>query len=550
MPSTTNPAPRVSVLVVSYNRADDLRVTLGAIFASRWPELEVVVVDNASTDGAADVAASFERVKLIRSKENLGFAAGNELALEHANGAYIALVNNDAAIAPDWIAELVRFLEAHPRSAAAGGREYFWNDDNPLFARTNHFWGPRDVRRNGEVPALTDRDDPVREVAALPGMAVMIRRAAIDDVGRPFLDPAYFMYYEETDFFARAVRKGWHLHYLAAAECWHRTAGQSALSRQVEMQLERNRILFAWRHCTHERVLKLEERLRTRALAAIWQGPVRRLFGSATKADQSAARRDAWKWVSSSRALLAEHRARYATLGPPFDALARTIQSRAGYYGKPRPEVAALVPESARDVLDVGCAGGGLGRTVKALRPDARVRGVEPVADAAAIARTVLDDVAVGTAESPLPAAWPRPDCVIFSDVLEHTTDPWAVLRRWRADLAPGGTLVISLPNVAHESVLRQLRRGRFDYDDEGVLDRTHLRFFTRATAIELVESCGFEVQSFARVQTEARGGLVGAWRRALARRRIRLEKRTDVWRAPGLCAADRLTLQFLITAR
>jgi len=242
--------PRVSVLVVSYNRADDLKLALQAVFATSWPNLEVIVVDNASTDSAADVAASFERVTLIRSKTNLGFAAGNELALKQASGEFVALVNNDAVIAPDWIERLVTFLTQHERAAAAGGREYFWNDANPLFARTNHFWGPRDVERNGEIPAATDSDDDVREVATLPGMAVMIRRAAIDDVGAPFLDPIYFMYYEETDFFARAVRKCWRLHYVAAAACWHRTAGKRALSRNVEYHLERNRIVFAWRHST------------------------------------------------------------------------------------------------------------------------------------------------------------------------------------------------------------------------------------------------------------------------------------------------------------
>jgi GT2 family glycosyltransferase/ubiquinone/menaquinone biosynthesis C-methylase UbiE len=542
--------PRVSVLVVSYNRADDLKLALEAIFATRWPDLEVIVVDNASTDSAATVAQSIAGVKLIRSPDNLGFAAGNNLALAQATGEFVALVNNDAVIAPDWIETLVQFLENHERTAAAGGREYFWNDDNPLGARTNHFLGPRDFKRNGEVPAATDVDDDVREVATLPGMAVMIRRAAIDDVGAPFLDPTFFMYYEETDLFARAVRKGWRLHYVAAAACWHRTAGKRVLPRAVEYHLERNRILFAWRHSTHERALKLEDRLRRRALAATWEGPLRRLTGDRSRADRSAARRDAWKWVNSNRALLAEHRARYAQLGPPFDALARTIQSRADYYGKPRPEVAALVPESSRNVLDVGCAGGGLGRTVKALRPAARVRGIEPVSEAAAVARTVLDDVAIGTADSALPAHWPKPDCVIFSDVLEHTVDPWKVLRRWRADLAPGGTLVVSLPNVTHESVLGPLLRGRFEYEDEGVLDRTHLRFFTRTTAIELLESCGFEITSFARVEARTRGGLMGALRRSIARRQIARERSSNSWRTPGLVAADRQTLQFLFTAR
>jgi GT2 family glycosyltransferase len=541
--------PRVSVLVVSYNRADDLRLALQAILDTRFTDLEVIVVDNASSDGSADAAASFAGVKVVRSPENLGFAGGNDLALQHATGEYVALVNHDAVIAPDWIEKLVAFLEERPRAAAAGGREYFWNEENPLGIRTNRFWGARDFKRNGEAPAQSNADDELREVATLPGMAVMIRRAAIDDVGPPFLDPAFFLYYEETDFFARAVRKGWTLWYVAAAACWHRTAGRRALGYAVQLHLERNRILFAWRNASQPFVDRLEHRLRRRAIAALWQAPMSLVLGRRDKLEQNTARRHAWRWVRQNRALLDEHRKRLAGIGPPFDVLARTIQSRADYYGKPRPEVAALVPESAREVVDVGCAGGGLGRTVRTLRPLARVRGIEPVPEAAAIARGVLHDVAVASADAPMPAGWPRPDCVIFSDVLEHTQDPWRVLRAWRSALAPGGTLIVSLPNVAHESVLGPLLRGRFDYADEGVLDRTHLRFFTRATAIEMIESCGFQVTSLGRVLTPASGPL-GWLARARVRAQTRSERAREDWTRPGLCFADQHTLQYLITAR
>jgi GT2 family glycosyltransferase/ubiquinone/menaquinone biosynthesis C-methylase UbiE len=542
--------PRVSVLVVSYNRAGDLRLVLDAVLATRWPDLEVIVGDNASTDGSADVAASFADVRVVRSRENLGFAGGNDKALEHATGEYVALVNHDAVVAPDWIETLVKFLEERPRVAAAGGREHYWNDDNPLGVRTNKFWSTRELKRNGEVPARADEDEAVREVATLPGMAVMIRRAAIEDVGLPFLDPAYFLYYEETDFFARAVRKGWRLYYVASAVCWHRTTGKRALGYAVQLHLERNRVLFAWRNGSQAFVDKIEKRLRRRAIAAVWQAPLRRLLGQRDKAEQNTARRHAWRWVKRNRGLLAEERKKLSGMGPAYDVLARAIQSRSDYYGKPRPEVARLVPESARDVVDVGCAGGGLGRTIREMRPNAKVRGIEPVEEAAMVAKTVLDDVAVGSAESMMPEGWPRPDCVVFSDVLEHTKDPWAVLRQWRGVLAPGGTLVVSLPNVAHESVLSGLRRGRWDYADEGVLDRTHLRFFTRVSAIELVEGCGFEVVGFGRVVTRASGGVMGWVRRGVVRSQVKGERTREEWLRGGLRVADVHTLQYLITAR
>lgn len=550
MTEASKPPPRVSVLIVSHDRADDLKLVLEAVFATRWPNLEVVVVDNASSDSSPRVAQSFSGVTFVPSNKNLGFAEGNNLALKAATGQYVALVNHDAVIAPDWIERLVTFLEARHDAAAAGGREYFWNDDNPVGSTKNHFWGARDVRRDLSTPADTDKDDAVREVATLPGMAVMIKKKAILEAGAPFLEPTFFMYYEETDFFARVVRKGWKLWYVGAAACWHRTAGRRALSRNVVYHLERNRILFAWRHATTQRVEKLEKRLRQRATAALWEGPFKRVIGSSQKADACSARRAAWRWIEENRGLLDEHRKRWFPHGHPFDDLARSIQSRADYHGKPRPEVAALVPADARNVLDVGCAGGGLGRTIKQLRPEAKVRGIEPSPEAVAIAKDVLDDVRQGTAEAVLPPGWPRPDVIVFSDVLEHTTDPWAVLLRWRAQLAQGGTLIVSLPNVTHKSVLAPLLRGRFDYEPEGVLDKTHVRFFTRATAIELVESGGFEVVDLKRVETPSTNRVLGWMLRGIARRQMKREISREQWGKPGLKLADVYTLQFLITAK
>jgi SAM-dependent methyltransferase len=170
-----------------------------------------------------------------------------------------------------------------------------------------------------------------------------------------------------------------------------------------------------------------------------------------------------------------------------------------GYYTHARPEVARLVPRTARNVIDVGCATGALGRGLKRERPDLAVRGIEPFADAAAAARLVLDDAHQGRAEDPPPPAWPAADCVIMADVLEHLVDPWSTLRAWR-ERAPGATFVISLPNVTHWSVRRDLLLGRFRYQDEGILDRTHLRFFDAPSAVALVDGSGLRLERFERV--------------------------------------------------
>lgn len=174
--------------------------------------------------------------------------------------------------------------------------------------------------------------------------------------------------------------------------------------------------------------------------------------------------------------------------------LVATPAPQEDYYSHFRSEVTQLIPSTARSVVDVGCGAGALGRGLKLERPRVQVRGVEIVPAQAERARAFLDDVACGSAEHPLPAHWPAPDCVVFADVLEHLVDPWSVLRAWRARLAPGGAVVVSLPNIAFRGVLRGLARGRWDYAEEGILDRTHLRFFTRLTAFELLSQAGYRV--------------------------------------------------------
>lgn len=155
----------------------------------------------------------------------------------------------------------------------------------------------------------------------------------------------------------------------------------------------------------------------------------------------------------------------------------------------------AAVPDGAR-VLDVGCAEGYLARALG--ERGCTVVGLEYDARAAEVAREACERVVTGDVEDPVVRGQiDGPfDRILFGDVLEHLRDPAAVLR-WAATLlGDGGRAVVSLPNIAHWTARRQLLRGRFPQEDHGLFDRTHLRFFTRATARELVQSAGLVVAS------------------------------------------------------
>lgn len=155
--------------------------------------------------------------------------------------------------------------------------------------------------------------------------------------------------------------------------------------------------------------------------------------------------------------------------------------------------VAAFVPDGSR-VLDVGCGFGQIASRLRQRR--CRITGVEPDparrAAAAEFCERVTDGLAEGLADLSLePASY---DAILFADVLEHLVDPWTVLRDVQQFLKPGGRIVISIPNLANFGVRLNLLKGEFRYQDFGIYDRTHLRFFTRATADELVQSAGLRV--------------------------------------------------------
>ena len=155
-----------------------------------------------------------------------------------------------------------------------------------------------------------------------------------------------------------------------------------------------------------------------------------------------------------------------------------------------RRRIRALPP--GLRLLDLGAAGGHLGRAVS--DRCAFLAGVEPDAAIGASSREGYDDWRSTDALSC--GDWSAPfDAVVCADVLEHLPRPEALLSRIRSWLREGGTLLVSLPNVANVTVRATLLTGRFPYADRGILDRTHLRFYTRRTAARLIEDAGFSVQ-------------------------------------------------------
>lgn len=149
-----------------------------------------------------------------------------------------------------------------------------------------------------------------------------------------------------------------------------------------------------------------------------------------------------------------------------------------------------LVGPPPQRILDVGCGQGELGHVLK--QRGHYVVGVDWSPPRFELDAFVQADVALG-----LPSAIPgKFDVILLADVLEHMAEPLKLLEDTKERLQPGGRLLVSLPNVAHWSMRAQLAVGRFDYTNKGLLDRGHLRFFTRASALRLFQDAGLDVVS------------------------------------------------------
>ena len=168
-----------------------------------------------------------------------------------------------------------------------------------------------------------------------------------------------------------------------------------------------------------------------------------------------------------------------------------------GYFKHSRPEMHEFIPQTTQTLLEIGCGNGDFVRGLKAHR-EIHTTGVEPVAQAADFARQHFNEVLCVEANEGLNLLIGRRfDCIVFNDVLEHLSDPWETIRRCRPMLNEGGCIVASIPNIRHWPVLNSLfLGGRWDYVEAGVLDKTHLRFFTKLSINDFFTSCGYTLST------------------------------------------------------
>jgi GT2 family glycosyltransferase len=290
----------VSIIIVNWNTKDYLDQCLRSLtLASPSPSVEVIVVDNGSMDGSPEmVKDNFPNVKLIRSLENLGFAKGNNLGIQHSSGRYISLVNSDIEILPGCLDALADYLDNNPTVGIVGPR--ILNSDMTLQSSCRRFptvWNnfrsaiglPRmfpKIRRFSGEHMLFSSHEATAAVDVLVGCFWMIRRTAIETVGS--LDEDFFMYGEDVDWCRRCWDAGWKVIFLPHARAIHHRGASSAALPIGASVLQQRSILHYWsKHHGPLRVLAIKCVFLCHHLIRSVVGLALRFFGSSRSARSS-----------------------------------------------------------------------------------------------------------------------------------------------------------------------------------------------------------------------------------------------------------------------
>ncbi len=234
----------VSAVVVNWNGREHLEVCLGSLLAQTLPAVEVVLVDNASSDGSVDfVRPRFaNRVRVLEQPSNLGYAGGLNAGFHAARGRYLLALNSDTEVAPECLARLVAAADAWPNTGMFAPKILSF-DDRTLIDNVGHLLYPDGLSRGrGRLERDRGQYDAEAEIIVPSGCAVLLRRAMLADVG--LFDPDLFAYCDDTDLGLRARLAGWRCRAVPAAVVFHKYSAASAPYSPLKAFLvERNR---AW----------------------------------------------------------------------------------------------------------------------------------------------------------------------------------------------------------------------------------------------------------------------------------------------------------------
>ncbi|MEX0315067.1 MAG: glycosyltransferase family 2 protein [Allomuricauda sp.] len=242
--------PLVSIITINYNESEVTLDMLQSLKGLTYPNIEVIVVDNASPNDNPDVIKEqFPEVCLIKSKENLGFAGGNNLGVKAAKGEFLLFINNDTIVPEGFIEPLVETLRGDETIGMVSPKiKFHWNPELIQYAGytpMNHW-----TIRNSSIGYHQKDDgrfDTAGETESIHGAAMMVPRTVVDKVG--MMTEIYFLYYEEHDWAEMIKRAGYKIYYQTKSNILHKESiSTGKFSPLKTYYISRNRILFARRN--------------------------------------------------------------------------------------------------------------------------------------------------------------------------------------------------------------------------------------------------------------------------------------------------------------
>ena len=328
------PLPRCSVIVVSFNSAADLPLCLDHLLAQDYPDFEILLVDNASSDETADVAATYgNRVRYLPLETNAGFAGGNNAGASAATGDVLVFVNPDTAVYAGWLAELVRPLQPGQPVGMTTSRVVHLEQPHLVNTCGNDItWTGLTVCRGLNQPI--EQWNTPGEVAAVSGASFAISKALFDTLGG--FDERFFLYYEDTDLSLRVRLAGYQILYVPGSLVAHRYLFK--FSPQKAYFQERNRWLALFKTLRLSTLLLLLPGLLL-GEAMAWSYAAMRGGGHVQKKAQG------WRWLWQHRTQIWQTRQETA-------ALRRVPDSALLGHWSPRLRFAGTVPDGVAVVLE------------------------------------------------------------------------------------------------------------------------------------------------------------------------------------------------------
>ncbi|HUL01093.1 MAG TPA: glycosyltransferase [Nitrospirota bacterium] len=506
--------PKVSICMPNYNFAQYLPEAIESVLKQSYTNYEFIIIDNCSTDNSADIikryAESDSRIQFGVNEHNVGLVNNLNLCLKKAQGEYIKFLFSDDMLASDKAVErMVSVLDSDHEIALVATSRYLIDDRSTIKKVLSEYHGKTEYAGTEIIQdCLIEQKNKIGEPSV-----VMFRRK---HTGRGF--DGRYRQAVDLEMWFHILEQG-KFYYLDEPLCSFREHPRQQTHVNISdvnvieepfllLQDYADKPYVRIPRCTKEYMLYVP-------VYAIWKLYKKKRISKQDAITKIKEHYNYFKFIlcfpffkvykfikRSTKSMAIETHKRTSSLlqhkDPERDPYLQgdALKIKNQYYEYTRKEILPLLPDSPSKVLEIGCGAGNTLVWLKSLKHCTWIAGVEISPEAAEIARERLDAVyPVNIEQNSIPIQEATLDLILCLDVLEHMIDPWEVVRRLHKLLKPGGALIVSIPNVRNKDVLFPLLfKGEWDYTDAGILDKTHLRFFVRDTAIRLVESSGLKV--------------------------------------------------------